>query len=290
MMQGRNREIHGELGWHHDIPKVGVTMERILRERQKRKANRENVEDDPDSPGNPCVSVRDYYCYKFQMRPGIFNPILYGKCLFQQFAVDTYIKVESSRLDFQRSNQKQIRADLYQGLMDSLQVGEGRACAVGKGIVLSTSFIGGPRDMRRRYMDAMALVWKFGKPDIFLTMTCNPSWDEIKRELYPGQVPQDRPDLIVRVFRAKLEAMKNSLFQDDILGKVRACMYVVEFQKRDLPHAHFLLIMQRKYKLTCPEQYDRLISAEFPDKKKYPVLFDMVKKHMIHGQGFLPDL
>ncbi|KAL6592973.1 hypothetical protein ACP70R_049269 [Stipagrostis hirtigluma subsp. patula] len=303
MLQGRNREIHGirsysgcydplsyplffprgELGWHSDIPKVGVTLERLQIEREKRNANRQNSEDDPDSPGNLCVSVRDYYCYKFQMRPGIFNPILYGKRLFQQFAVDTYIKVESSRLDFQRHNQKQIRADLYQGLMDSLHVGEGRACAVGKRTVLSTSFIGGPRDMRRRYMDAMALVRKFGKPDIFLTMTCNPNWDEIKRELYPGQVPQDRPDLVVRVFRAKLEAMKKSLFEDDILGQVRAYVYVVEFQKRGLPHAHFLLIMQRKYKLTCPEQYDRLISAEFPDKKKYPELFKMVKKHMMHG-------
>uniref|UniRef100_A0A803PDK8 ATP-dependent DNA helicase n=1 Tax=Cannabis sativa TaxID=3483 RepID=A0A803PDK8_CANSA len=30
---------------------------------------------------------------------------------------------------------------------------------------------GGPRDMRKRYMDAMALVQRFGKPDIFLTMT-----------------------------------------------------------------------------------------------------------------------
>ncbi|KAL6648338.1 hypothetical protein ACP70R_012562 [Stipagrostis hirtigluma subsp. patula] len=137
--------------------------------------------------------------------------------------------------------------------------------------------------MRRRYMDAMALVRKFGKPDIFFTMTCNPNWDEIKRELYPGQVPQDRPDLIVRVFRAKLEAMKKSLFEDDILGKFRAYVYVVEFQKRGLPHAHFLLIMQSKYKLICPEQYDRLISAEFPDKKKYPEPFNMVKKHMMHG-------
>ncbi|KAL6640358.1 hypothetical protein ACP70R_022207 [Stipagrostis hirtigluma subsp. patula] len=280
MLQGRNREIHGirsysgcydplsyplffprgELGWHSDIPKVAVTLERLQRERDKRNANRQNSEDDPDSPGNLCVSVRDCYCYKFQMRPGIFNPIMYGKRLFQQFAVDTYVKFESSRLDFQRHNQKQIRADLYQGLMDSLHVGEGRACAVGKRTILSTSFIGGPRDMRHRYMDAMALVRKFGKPDIFLTMTCNPNWDEIKRELYPGQVPQDRPDLVVRVFRAKLE-----------------------FQKRGLPHAHFLLIMQRKYKLTCPKQYDRLISAEFPDKKKYPELFNMVKKHMMHG-------
>jgi hypothetical protein len=217
------------------------------------------------------------------MRPGIFNPILYGKRLFQQFAVDTYIKIESSRLDYIRNHQDDIRADLYQGLVDSLHAGEGRAEAVGKRTVMPSSFIGGPRDMRRRYMDAMALVRRFGKPDIFLTMTCNPNWDEIKRELYPVQMPQDRPDLVVRVFRAKLQELKDRLLKKDILGKVRAHVYVVEFQKRGLPHAHFLLIMDRKYKITCPEQYDRLISAELPNKKKYPVLYKMVTKHMMHG-------
>ena len=99
--------------------------------------------------------------------------------------------------------------------------------------------------MRRRYMDAMALVCKYGKPDIFLTMTCNPNWDEIRNELYPGQSAQDRLDLVSRVFRAKLEAMKIKLLKNDILGKVRAYVYVVEFQKRGLPHAHFLLIMKK---------------------------------------------
>ena len=138
------------------------------------------------SAGNLCVSVRDYYCYKFQIRPGIFNPIFYGKRLFQQFAVDTYVKIESSQLDYIRNNQDSLRADLYLGLIDSLNTGEGRADAVGRRTVLSTTFIGGPRDMRRRYMDAMALVRKYGIPDIFLTMTCNPNWDEIKNELYPG--------------------------------------------------------------------------------------------------------
>ncbi|ONM56617.1 hypothetical protein ZEAMMB73_Zm00001d021244 [Zea mays] len=137
--------------------------------------------------------------------------------------------------------------------------------------------------MRRRYMDAMALVRKFGKPDIFLTMTCNPNWDEITRELHPMQSPQDRPDLVVRIFHAKLEELKKRLTKQHILGKIRAYVYVVEFQKRGLPHAHFLLIMQRKYKLTCPEQYDLLISAEIPDKKKYPQLYKMVIKHMMHG-------
>uniref|UniRef100_K3YCB4 ATP-dependent DNA helicase n=2 Tax=Setaria italica TaxID=4555 RepID=K3YCB4_SETIT len=217
------------------------------------------------------------------MRPGIFNPILYDKRLFQQFAVDTYVKIESSRLDYIRNNQDILRADLYQGLVDSWRTGVEDADEVGKRTVLSPTFIGGPRNMRRRYMDAMALVRKFGKPDIFLTMTCNPNWDEIKNELYPGQSPQDRPDLVSRVFRAKLEELKKMLMEKDILGKVRAFVYVVEFQKRGLPHAHFLLIMQRKYKITCPEQYDLLISAELPNKKKYPDLYRMVMKHMMHG-------
>ncbi|PWZ41861.1 ATP-dependent DNA helicase PIF4 [Zea mays] len=271
----------GELGWHANIPKVGVSMDEVDAYRAKKRASNANDED-AESPIHLCVSVRDYYCYKFQIRPGLFNPILHGKRLFQQFAVDTYIKIESSRLDFIRNNQERLRADLYQGLVDSMVDGDIRAEKVGKRTVLSPSFIGGPRDMRRRYMDAMALVRKFGKPDIFLTMTCNPNWDEIRRELLPDQTPQDRPDLVVRVFHAKLQELKHRLTKQDILGKVRAYVYVVEFQKRGLPHAHFLLIMQRKYKLTCPEQYDLLISAEIPSNK-YPELRKMVIKHMMHG-------
>jgi hypothetical protein len=123
----------------------------------------------------------------------------------------------------------EIRANLYQGLVDSLHAGEGRSEAVGKRMVMPSSFIEGPRDMRCRYMDAMALVRRFGKLDIFLTMTCNPKWDEITCELYPGQTPQDHLDLINWVFRAKLEELKHMLLKKDILGKVRAHVYIVEF-------------------------------------------------------------
>jgi hypothetical protein len=93
---------------------------------------------------NKCVSMCDYYCYKLQMRPSIFNPILFGKRLFQQFAVDTYIKIESSQLDYFQNNQDSVRADLYQGLVDSMHAGENHADAVGRRTVLSTSFIGCP--------------------------------------------------------------------------------------------------------------------------------------------------
>jgi hypothetical protein len=58
-------------------------------------------------------------------------------------------------------------------------------------------------------MDAMVLVQKYIKPDIFLIFICNPNRDEITQNLYPGQLAQDRPDLVVHVFRAKLEELKN---------------------------------------------------------------------------------
>jgi len=92
-------------------------------------------------------------------------------------------------LDYIHNHQTEIRANLYQGLVDSLHAGEGRSEAVGMQTVMPSSFIRGPRDMRCRYLDAMALVWRFGKSDIFLTMTCNPKWDEITHELCPRQTP-----------------------------------------------------------------------------------------------------
>ncbi|KAJ9541417.1 hypothetical protein OSB04_027923 [Centaurea solstitialis] len=114
-------------------------------------------------------------------------------------------------------------------------------------------------------------------------MTCNPNWPEILQELLPGQTPQNRPDLVARVFRAKLEDLKDQLLNKHILGKVGAYVYVIEFQKRGLPHAHFLMIMKPEYKITNADHYDKFISAEIPDPAKYPELYQLVIKHMMHG-------
>ncbi len=50
----------------------------------------------------------------------------------------------------------------------------------------------------------MAFVRKFGKPDLFITMTCNPNWLEILHELRCGEETNDHPDLTSRVFVATL--------------------------------------------------------------------------------------
>ena len=62
------------------------------------------------------VSAREYYCFKLQVRKKLFNIILFGGRLFQQWAVDMYIKIETMRLDWysKPANQKILRAELYQ--------------------------------------------------------------------------------------------------------------------------------------------------------------------------------
>ena len=66
-------------------------------------------------------------------------------------------------------------------------------------------------------MDTMTLVQRFEKPDIFLTMTWNPNWCEIKQELQAHDEAQNRLDLVARIFKAKLEELKIELFTKQIL-------------------------------------------------------------------------
>jgi hypothetical protein len=69
-----------------------------------------------------------------------------------------------------------------------------------------------------------------------------------------------------------------------------AYAHVTEFQKRGLPHEHFLLVMANKYKLRSPSEFVKYISAEILNKDKYAVLYDLVSKHIMHGPcGVLND-
>uniref|UniRef100_A0A2N9INS4 ATP-dependent DNA helicase n=1 Tax=Fagus sylvatica TaxID=28930 RepID=A0A2N9INS4_FAGSY len=201
----------------------------------------------------------------------------------QQYAVDNYVKMESHKLRWIRQNQLAIWAEQYQGLQDAFQAGENEADNVGRRTILPSSFVGSPRDMVQRFQDAMSLVQKFGKPDLFITMTCNPGWDEIRNELLPGQIAQDRPDLLTRVFKSKFEQFKHDVVNIGVFGTVIAYVYVFEFQKRGLPHVHMLLIIDENDKLRNPDDYDQIVRAEIPAKEEQPQLHCAVLKHMIHG-------
>jgi hypothetical protein len=86
--------------------------------------------------------------------------------------------------------------------------------------------------MQQRFLNAMAIVQRFGKLDFFITMKYNPYWEEITSNLEPGQEWTDRPELVARVYRAKLRDLKDLLIKKKYFGELVAYVYVTEFQKK----------------------------------------------------------
>ena len=184
--------------------------------------------------------------------------------LFQEFILSGWLLTETQRLHFQSSNQGSLRADKYCNVQAAIaNRGQENNNPIGKKI-LASSFTGGPRWYHGKYEDAMALVREFHKPDYFITMTCNPKWQEITSVLSAEQKPQDRPDVVSRVFYLKMQQLLNDLTVGEALGKVIAYLAVVEWQKRGLPHTHILLIVSDQDQPKSSEDVDRVISAEFP--------------------------
>ncbi|KAL3839225.1 hypothetical protein ACJIZ3_023816 [Penstemon smallii] len=280
----------GQPGWHPGIPKlqllpqcpdvkhkkpiptfVAVFPNDVVLQLNKR--NRSNV------------SCREYTSYQAQLRDGDDCCLLHAGRLGQEYIIDMYMKLETSRLDYYLSEQiqKELRTESLQGLIDSVLIdGRNDPANVGQRIVLPSSFIGGPRDMRKRYVNAIALFQCFGKLDLFLTMTCNPAWKEITDNLLPCEKAHDRPDLVSRVFKAKLEELKDEIVKKKNFGEVATYVYTIEYKKRGLSHAHWVVILANKHKIMSPTVYDEIICAELPDGSNH-LLRSYVVKHMMHG-------
>ena len=118
------------------------------------------------------------------------------------------------------------------------------------------------------YQDAMAVVRTHGKPHLFITFTCNPSWPEIRAALLPNQSADMRPDITARVFRLKLDALLKDLTVNSALGEVVARLYVVEFQKRGMPRAQILRILANEHAPRSTDDYDEIVRALIPDPEK----------------------
>jgi len=101
-------------------------------------------------------------------------------------------------------------------------------------MILPSSFQGGERAMGQLYQDAMARVRKFGKPNFFITFTCNPKWKKITDTLLPGQTAKDSPELVTRVFNLKLDALLKDI-KDGVLGNVIAKIGSSSFKREACP-------------------------------------------------------
>ena len=164
----------------------------------------------------------------------------------------------------------QLRVDQYRGLMDHLERRQQRLNAQngnadvrpGRPVVLPSTHRNSPRNMQQRYQDAMTIVAKYGKPDLFITITCNLAWPEITNNLRPNQSWHDSLHLVTRVFRQYLQNIVLDLWENGILGRSLAMIHVMEFQKWGLPHAHLVLTFEQDDRLRDAADVDSIISAE----------------------------
>ncbi|XP_054285654.1 uncharacterized protein LOC129002107 [Macrosteles quadrilineatus] len=230
-------------------------------------------------PTTKKTSSREFYAYRIMVREGEANHIHKFKQLLNQYLVDMYAKVESERLLYLRTHQKELRAENYIHLQDALRRDD-NVEEMGQKIILPATFTGGPRYMHSRTQDAFCYVRKFGRPELFITMTTNPKWIEITSVIGERQSAHDRYDVVSRVFHLKLNCMIAVLMKGQIYGSVRCYMYSVEWQKRGLPHAHILIWLEESIP---PNRIDQVISAELPNPETDPELADIVKTHMLHG-------
>nr|GEV35950.1 helicase [Tanacetum cinerariifolium] len=59
-------------------------------------------------------------------------------------------------------------------------------------------------------------------------------------------------------------------------------VYVIEFQKRGLPHAHILLWLEERFKCTTPDEINNIISAELPSPAEDLDGYKVVSEYMLH--------
>jgi hypothetical protein len=251
---------YGENGWHPDLRLQG-------------------------DGGSRRLTQTRYVAYRLQVRENEYSALLRGGRLLQRFAVDMFASIDQDRLFWFRRNQSTIRACLYSGLEDAVAHGDDNVDlhSLGQRFLLPSSYIGGPRHMQQRFQDSMAIARYFRQVDLFVTVTTNSQWPEITRELLPGQAAYDRPDLVSRVFQMKKKAIIDFIYKHGIFGRAVAYIYSIEFQKRGLPHMHVLIFLKEPHKLNTTDAIDSCIWARWPDPDTQPLLFETIKRCMVHG-------
>nr|GEV92582.1 hypothetical protein [Tanacetum cinerariifolium] len=120
--------------------------------------------------------------------------------------------------------------------------GDTSAAGLGKRIVLPRRFTRSLRYMMQNYQDAMAL------------------W----------QKSHDRPEIRTRVLKIKLNELLDDMTKKHMFGESRGVVYVIEFQKRDLPHVHILIWMEERCKCKTPNEIDDIILAELSSPMDNP--------------------
>jgi hypothetical protein len=115
------------------------------------------------------------------------------------------------------------------------------------------------------FLNAMALVKRFGPPDLFITVTCNPNHPDLAASQADMGVAStaeatDQPGLIARFFALQVRKLLDVIQKGGAFGPIEMYTGVIEFQKRNLPHLHLLVRLADGPRSGDPSAYDEYVS------------------------------
>jgi len=132
---------------------------------------------------NKKVSAMNFYAYRLMIRANEDNQVLRCHQLIHQHIVDVYAKIESEQLRYIKYNQVKLHSEEYNHLRDAIVSnvdGTIKINDIGTACIFPSLYIGSPRHMQEYIQDAMTFVRTYGRPDLVITFTCDPNWNEIK--------------------------------------------------------------------------------------------------------------
>jgi hypothetical protein len=111
---------------------------------------------------------------------------------------------------------------------------------------LSDTFHGSRRSLKRKAINALAVVSNCGVSTAFLTLTFNTKWPEVLSMLPQHQNACENPYITYQVFKHRLDRLLYNLQNGVYFGgaKVLYIMRVIEYQNRGLPHAHIVFKLE----------------------------------------------
>uniref|UniRef100_A0A183GEZ6 Helitron_like_N domain-containing protein n=1 Tax=Heligmosomoides polygyrus TaxID=6339 RepID=A0A183GEZ6_HELPZ len=153
---------------------------------------------------------------------------------------------------------------------------------IGRRVILPSTFQESPRNMVALYQDSLAIIARFGKPDLIITFTATPDGVRLRK-----MFSTTRRSLIDQTLsipsKAYFATILDDIIKKGVFGQAKAFMWVVEFQKRGLPHCHLLVCLTDCDKFRSPDDVDKIIWAHIPNPQ-FRRLFNIVTQFNLHGR------
>jgi len=137
-------------------------------------------------------------------------------CLLEHYFLQMFLRIQDEQLFYLQCKVK-----------SALQNGDPLAK-----IYLADTKLGGRAFQRKNAQNALAVAQRLGMPTLFITLTCNPSAEELKPyfDKENGMTVNDRYDLIIQYFHGQVLLLRSLLEQGHFFGRKPAyILQVIEF-------------------------------------------------------------